>query len=115
MAQVGPPGIWKEDGPWKLYVSVLSATNLPDPKNPYVKLVVTSQPNQERQTRKVNGGKTPGWYQEFEFDLDNSQRHLSVMIQDPRRIGAVSISFPFLFFPFCDFLCVCFLFIHSPC
>lgn len=91
MAQIGPPGIWKEDGPWKLYVSVLSATNLPDPKNPYVKLVVTSQPNQERLTRKVNGGKCPGWYQEYEFNLDNSQRQLSVSILDPRRIGSDAV------------------------
>ena len=37
---------------WKLYVSILSATNLPDPKNPYVKLNVSSQPSPQERSDK---------------------------------------------------------------
>jgi hypothetical protein len=90
----GPPGIWQESGPWKVYVEVLGALDIPDNKNPYVKLTLG---NLERQTKRVNTSIAPAWYQEYEFDLVNPQSQLQCSIMDPKKFGSVDIVISFSF------------------
>jgi hypothetical protein len=79
-----PPGIWQDKGPWKVYVEVLGGRDIPENKNPYVKLKLGET---ERLTKKVNGSIAPAWMQEYEFDLLNAQQQLQCTVLDPKSFG----------------------------
>eukprot|EP00211_Chloroparvula_japonica_P006982 CAMPEP_0119131692 /NCGR_PEP_ID=MMETSP1310-20130426/10524_1 /TAXON_ID=464262 /ORGANISM="Genus nov. species nov., Strain RCC2339" /LENGTH=391 /DNA_ID=CAMNT_0007122283 /DNA_START=43 /DNA_END=1214 /DNA_ORIENTATION=- len=88
MAKQPPAGIWQETGPWKVYVEVLGGRDIVDNKSPYVKLALGST---EYKTKQVSKSIVPAWYQEFEFDLSNSQQQLHCQLYDHRKFGSDSL------------------------